>query len=57
MLDLTALNIRQMTASGVALDRIAATGLCTSCHPERFESFRREGRTGGGMVNGIMICA
>jgi purine-nucleoside/S-methyl-5'-thioadenosine phosphorylase / adenosine deaminase len=57
MLDLAALNIRQLTASGVALDQIAATGLCTYCHPERFESFRREGRTGGGMINGIMICA
>ncbi|MBI3811781.1 MAG: peptidoglycan editing factor PgeF [Nitrospirae bacterium] len=56
MLDLAGLNLRQLIASGVLPDRIAVTGACTFCHPERFYSYRRDGQSSGGMINGMMIC-
>jgi len=54
MLDLAGLNVRQLTASGVSPERITVAGACTFCHPERFYSFRRDGHSSGGMINGIM---
>jgi YfiH family protein len=56
MLDLAGLNLRQLIASGVPSDRIAVVDACTFCHPERFYSYRRDGHSAGGMINGIMIC-
>jgi YfiH family protein len=56
MLDLAGLNLRQLIASGVSADRIAVAGLCTFCHADRFHSYRRDGHSSGGMINGIMIC-
>ncbi|HUK56708.1 MAG TPA: peptidoglycan editing factor PgeF [Nitrospiria bacterium] len=56
MLDLVGLNVRQLTASGVAPGGIIAAGACTVCHPERFYSYRRDGNASGGMISGIMIC-
>jgi len=55
MLDLAGLNARQLIASGVRTDRIAVADLCTFCHTERFYSYRRDGNSSGGMINGIMI--
>lgn len=57
MLDLEGLNVRQLTASGVLPERITVAGACTFCHPERFYSYRRDGDSSGGMINGIMIGA
>lgn len=56
MLDLAGLNRRQLIASGVPSDRIAVVDACTFCHAERFYSYRRDGHSAGGMINGIMIC-
>ncbi len=56
MLDLAGLNLRQLIASGVPSERITIAGACTFCHPERFYSYRRDGHSTGGMINGIMIC-
>jgi hypothetical protein len=56
MLDLAGLNRRQLIASGVPSDRIAVAAACTFCHTERFYSYRRDGHSAGGMINGIMIC-
>ncbi len=56
MLDLAGLNRRQLIASGVPSDRIAVVDACTFCHTERFYSYRRDGHSAGGMINGIMIC-
>jgi purine-nucleoside/S-methyl-5'-thioadenosine phosphorylase / adenosine deaminase len=48
-LDLAATAARSLAASGVP--DIEDAGLCTACHPERFYSHRRDGRTGRqGMV-------
>lgn len=55
MLDLAGWNVRQLTASGVLPSGIAVAGTCTFCHPERFYSYRRDGDSSGGMMNGIMI--
>lgn len=57
MLDLAGLNLRQMIASGVPPERVSIAGACTFCHPERFYSYRRDGHSAGGMINGIMICS
>jgi len=56
MLDLAGLNLRQLIASGVPADRVSVAGLCTFCHADRFYSYRRDGHSAGGMINGIMIC-
>lgn len=56
MLDLAGLNRRQLIASGLSSDRITVADACTFCHPERFYSYRRDGHSSGGMINGIMIC-
>jgi YfiH family protein len=57
MLDLAGLNARQLTASGVSPNRITVANACTFCHPEGFYSYRRDGDSSGGMINGIMIGA
>ena len=56
MLDLPALNVRQLIGSGVPSERITVAGACTVCHPERFQSYRRDGHSGNGMISGIMVC-
>lgn len=45
-LDLGDANRRQLLDAGVRRERMAAVGLCTSCHPALFFSHRRDGRTG-----------
>ncbi len=45
--DLARINLLQLTGMGVAEARIENLSICTSCHPDRFYSFRREhGSTG-----------
>lgn len=45
--DLAALNAMQLNECGIPDRRIETLGLCTSCHPERFYSYRRDnGKTG-----------
>jgi hypothetical protein len=45
-LDLARANADQLVSSGLPVDNIDTTGLCTSCETERFFSYRRE--VGGG---------
>jgi hypothetical protein len=46
MVDLAQINITQMKKEGVKEEQIYGIDLCTSCHPDLFFSYRREGRTG-----------
>ncbi len=50
--DLHALNRRQLLVAGLKDARILRVGECTSCHPERYRSYRRDG-TGGRMFHYI----
>lgn len=53
-LDLAALNRMELAQAGLRERNVHAVGMCTSCHAERFYSFRREGRTGR-MLSVIMV--
>ena len=53
-LDLAKLNRMELLQAGLPAISIYAFGLCTSCMPDLFYSFRREGRTGR-MLSVIMI--
>lgn len=55
MLDLLELNRRQLLRAGITEDHFYSTGFCTSCHPELFSSYRREGIRSSSMLNGIRI--
>lgn len=55
MLDLAALNIRQIEDVGVLTRNIFNLGLCTSCNRELFFSYRRDGAGTGRMLSGIML--
>ena len=57
MLDLVQFNRMQLIVAGVPSDRIAFSGLCTSCFPSLFYSFRRDQRRVGNMTSGIMLNA
>ena len=46
-LDLAAANTAQLTAAGLARERIGTLGLCTACHTGRFYSHRRDGEPTG----------
>ncbi|HZN02712.1 MAG TPA: peptidoglycan editing factor PgeF [Candidatus Polarisedimenticolia bacterium] len=48
--DLVELNRRQALAAGVRSDRIAAAGLCTVCHEDMLESYRRSRGAQGRMI-------
>jgi YfiH family protein len=54
-LDLWAANRQGLVRAGVRPERIEVAGQCTSCHVERFFSYRREGQLNGlfGAVIGI----
>ena len=54
-LDLIRLNRLQLLGAGVPTDHIASAGLCTSCLPNLFYSFRRDKKKRGNMVSGIML--
>lgn len=53
--DLTVLNRLQLIDAGLTSERIASTGLCTSCLSNLFYSYRREKKKTGGMLSGIML--
>jgi YfiH family protein len=55
MLDLVQLNRMQLIEAGVLPDQIAFSGLCTSCFPSLFYSFRRDQKRMGNMASGIML--
>jgi hypothetical protein len=46
MLDLARINIDLLKGEGIEEDRIFWINLCTSCYPDLFYSYRKEGRTG-----------
>lgn len=55
-LDLVKLNRLELIEAGLPEPNIYSFGLCTSCNPDLFYSFRREGRTGR-MLSVVMIKA
>jgi YfiH family protein len=46
-LDLWEANLQGLVRAGVQPEHVEVAGLCTSCHVERFFSYRREGRLNG----------
>lgn len=52
-IDLPEANRRQLVEVGVKEDRIFDSGLCTTCQPESFFSYRREPENPGRMVSAI----
>ena len=55
-LDLIEANRRQLVDSGISLDRIHTTGLCTSCENALLYSYRKEGK-GAGRLYGVVSVA
>jgi YfiH family protein len=55
MLDLVQLNRLQLIEAGIPSGHITFSGLCTSCLPSLFYSFRRDQKRLGTMTSGIMI--
>jgi YfiH family protein len=53
-LDLFELNRRQLLRGGVVAERIHRVGACTSCQPELYQSYRRDG-TGGRMLHYVRM--
>lgn len=54
-LDLVALNRLHLLEAGLSAAQIAVAGLCTSCLPNLFYSFRRDKKRRGNMASGIML--
>jgi YfiH family protein len=54
-LDLPAINRAQLIEAGVTAERIYASNLCTMCHVEEFESFRRDGAAAGRLYSFVGI--
>jgi YfiH family protein len=54
-LDLTAMNIDQLTEGGLKRENIISVGLCTCCRPDLFFSYRRDNREKGRMMNAAML--
>lgn len=54
-LDLITLNRLQLIDAGLPETHVASAGLCTSCLPNLFYSFRRDKKKRGNMVSGIML--
>lgn len=52
-LDLPAANRAQLVAGGVPEGSIQTLGECTRCHPERYPSYRRDGRGAGRLISVI----
>jgi len=53
--DLTQLNRLQLIEAGLRPEKIQAAGICTACTPNRFFSFRRDGKKIGNMTSGLML--
>ena len=54
-LDLTLANVEQLREAGIPARHIESNAPCTSCHPERFFSHRRDGGRTGRMLGVIGI--
>ena len=52
-LDVRALNVQQLRKSGVPSDRIHSVDECTSCRPDLYYSYRRDGPGTGRMISFI----
>lgn len=50
-LDVRALNVQQLRECGIPSDRIHSVDECTSCHPDLYFSYRRDGPTTGRMIS------
>ena len=55
MLNLQELVHRQLLDLGVPADQIEIAQACTACDPERFSSYRRDGKKAGSMWSGIVM--
>jgi hypothetical protein len=53
--DLVQLNRLQLIEAGLRPEKVHDTGLCTSCTPNLFYSFRRDGKKIGNMTSGLML--
>ncbi len=54
-LDLGAINLEQLLTAGIDRDNIAISGLCTSCNPDLFYSYRRDRGNTGRMIGFIAL--
>lgn len=57
VLDLWQTNIQTLLKAGVPAHQISSAGICTSCHPEEFFSYRRDGNPTGRMAGWIRLRA
>jgi YfiH family protein len=55
MLNLQELIRRQLLELGVSVNQIETAQACTACDPERFVSYRRDGKNPGNMWSGIAM--
>lgn len=55
MFNLEGLNRRQLLNLGIREERTFSVNLCTSCHPVRLPSYRRDGKVVGNIYSGIMM--
>jgi YfiH family protein len=56
-LDVRAANVAQLVAAGVPAAQIHQVDDCTSCRPDLYHSYRREGRGGGRMISFVGFAA
>jgi YfiH family protein len=56
-LDVRAANVRQLVRAGLRADRIHHLADCTSCRPDLYHSYRREGQGGGRMISFVGFAA
>ena len=54
-LDLAQENLKQLEAAGVLRRWISVMNSCTSCRPQQFHSWRRDGEQAGRMISFIQI--
>ncbi len=54
--DLWEANRQELVEGGLLPDHIEIAGMCSVCHPDRFFSYRREGKAAGRFGAGIMLC-
>jgi YfiH family protein len=55
MLDIKKANRMQLIEAGLKQENILTTKFCTSCHNDRFFSYRREGKKAGRMLSFVAI--
>ena len=55
LMDIKAAMVLSLRHAGVAAGRIQDSGLCTFCHPDRFPSYRRDGKTGKRIFNFLSL--